>query len=87
MALPEKFKCEIVDWKFVYDLCDGLAEKLRLEYEPEAIVALARGGWFPGRILCDLLGISDLISLKIEHYLGTGLASGKPSFSLCRGEG
>lgn len=78
MALPEKFKCVLADWDGIYSLCDDLAEKVRRKYEPDVIVGLARGGWFPSRILCDLLGISDLVSLKIEHYLGTGLASGKP---------
>lgn len=42
----------------------------RSGYEPDVIIALARGGWFAGRVLCDFLGLDDLTSLKIEHYVG-----------------
>jgi len=37
------------------------------------VVALTRGGWIPGRILCDFIGLHDLVGLKIEHYVGTAL--------------
>jgi uncharacterized protein len=43
------------------------------------IIALARGGWFAGRVLCDFLGLDDLSSLKIEHYVGsTAIDTGEP---------
>jgi hypoxanthine phosphoribosyltransferase len=42
------------------------------DHEPDVVVALARGGWFAGRCLCDFLGLDDLASLKMEHYVGTG---------------
>jgi hypothetical protein len=41
-------------------------------------VALARGGWFAGRCVCDFLGLDDLTSLKMEHYVGTAEKSGEP---------
>jgi hypoxanthine phosphoribosyltransferase len=48
------------------------------EFEPDVVVALARGGWFAGRCLCDFLGLDDLTSLKMEHYVGTAQKSGEP---------
>jgi hypoxanthine phosphoribosyltransferase len=39
---------------------------------------LARGGWFAGRCLCDFLGLDDLTSLKMEHYVGTAEKAGEP---------
>jgi uncharacterized protein len=51
----------------------------RSGYEPDVIIALARGGWFAGRVLCDFLGLDDLSSLKIEHYVGTAaIDTGEP---------
>jgi hypoxanthine phosphoribosyltransferase len=51
----------------------------RSRYEPDVIIALARGGWFAGRVLCDFLGLDDLSSLKIEHYVGTAaIDTGEP---------
>jgi hypoxanthine phosphoribosyltransferase len=41
-------------------------------YTPTTIIGLARGGWVPARLLCDFLGITDLVSLKVEHWLETG---------------
>ncbi len=40
------------------------------EFDPDVVVALARGGWFAGRCICDFLGLDDLTSLKMEHYVG-----------------
>jgi hypothetical protein len=48
------------------------------DFEPDVVVALARGGWFAGRCLCDFLGLDDLTSLKMEHYVGTAQKSGEP---------
>jgi hypoxanthine phosphoribosyltransferase len=72
MVVPEKMKCTVTNWNYIYDLCRNLSSSVvESGYEPDIIVALARGGWFAGRMVCDFLGITDLISLKVEHYVGT----------------
>ena len=78
-GLPDEFKCTITNWEYIYSLCRDVATEVRrAEFEPETVVALARGGWFAGRCLCDFLGLDDLASLKIEHYVGTAEKSGEP---------
>jgi len=68
----DSFKCKVTTWDYIYDLCRDVADQVKeAGFEPDMVVALARGGWFPGRVLCDLLGLDDLESLKIEHYVGT----------------
>ncbi|UPM41769.1 phosphoribosyltransferase [Halocatena salina] len=70
--LPEEFKCTITTWEYIYDLCRDVSHQIReTSFEPDVIVALARGGWFAGRCLCDFIGLDDLASLKMEHYVGT----------------
>lgn len=77
--LPDQFRCELVTWEYVYDRTRLMAEQVRSEeWSPDTVVALARGGWFAGRVVCDLLGIDDLVSLKIEHYVGTGKQADEP---------
>ncbi len=77
-TFPEKFKCLITNWDYMDGLCRKVASQIKEDgFKPEIIVALARGGWFAGRVLCDLLGLSDLTSLKIEHYVGTAAKSGE----------
>lgn len=48
-----------------------LAHKIRASgFAPDLIVAIGRGGFVPGRLLADLLGLMDLAGIRIEHYHG-----------------
>jgi hypoxanthine phosphoribosyltransferase len=69
--MPEMMPCTLVAWDAVYGLCRDVARQLRAADTPiDMIVAIARGGYIPGRLLSDMLGVSDLTSIKIEHYRG-----------------
>ena len=77
--LPDEFKCTITNWEYIYGLCRDVSDDVKAsEFEPDVVVALARGGWFAGRCLCDFLGLDDLTSLKMEHYVGTAQKTGEP---------
>jgi len=77
--LPEQFDCTITNWGYIYGLCRGVSTQVKqAEFEPDVVVALARGGWFAGRCACDFLGLDDLASLKMEHYVGTGRKADEP---------
>jgi len=66
-------KCKILSFSEIYEMMRHLSEKIKSsDYSPTTIIGLARGGWIPARLLCDFLGITDLISLKVEHWLETG---------------
>ncbi|ELZ74762.1 phosphoribosyltransferase-like protein [Haloferax larsenii JCM 13917] len=78
-SLPDEFKCTITNWEYIYGLCRDVSDDVKeSEFEPDVIVALARGGWFAGRCICDFLGLDDLTSLKMEHYVGTAQKSNEP---------
>ncbi|MEM2922316.1 MAG: phosphoribosyltransferase [Candidatus Bathyarchaeia archaeon] len=71
--MSSKMKCKIVTHEEVYSMVRALAEKVKASsYRPATIVGLARGGWVPARLMCDFLGVTDLLSLKVEHWLETG---------------
>ncbi|SFF91084.1 hypothetical protein SAMN04488063_0758 [Halopelagius inordinatus] len=77
--LPDDFNCTITNWEYIYGLCRDVSNAVKAsDFEPDVIVALARGGWFAGRCICDFLGMDDLTSLKMEHYVGTAQKSGEP---------
>ncbi len=62
-------KCLQYTWEDVIKLCEVLAKKIKMSgYKPDVIVAVARGGWIPARILCDYLDVKDLYSVKTEHW-------------------
>jgi len=74
----EGFECEVMDWRLFYDLAKRVAERIRESgYQPDVIVGLARGGWVLARVLCDFLGVKDLLSLKVEHWGITATPDGK----------
>ena len=65
-------QCELVSWENFYQLARGLALTIHKSgYLPDTIIAIARGGVVPGRVLCDFLAIMELASFRIEHYHGT----------------
>ena len=71
--LPEllDMKCIVTSWDYMDMLCRKVAEEIKEDgYSPDIIVALAKGGWFAGNLLCDLLDVSELISVRVEHYKG-----------------
>ena len=62
-------RCELVTWNQVYRLSRRLADAIRDSgFRPDIVVAIARGGFVPARLLCDMLGLYDLVGFRIGHY-------------------
>jgi hypoxanthine phosphoribosyltransferase len=63
--------CEIMSWSSVAKLSHKLALGIQHDsFVPDIVVAIARGGYVPARILCDRLNIYNLTSIRITHYTG-----------------
>ncbi len=61
-----------VTWDDVEAWTLSLAEKiLSSGFRPDAIVAIARGGLCPARILADALDVNLVFSFKVEHWGST----------------
>lgn len=68
-----------LSWEEVQGLCERLAVKIRgAGYSPDLVVAVSRGGFPVGRILCDLLGVEELASVQVRYYVGPGETGRKP---------
>jgi hypothetical protein len=68
-----------LSWEEVQGLCERLAERIReAGCSPDLVVAVSRGGFPVGRILCDLLGVEELASVQVRYYLGPGETGRKP---------
>jgi hypoxanthine phosphoribosyltransferase len=73
----ECFECQVMDWNLFYRLARQVANKIISSgYKPDIIIGLARGGWVLARVLCDLIGVKDLVSLKVEHWGVTATPDG-----------
>ena len=69
--MPEKLRCELVSNETVYDLAWTVAGKVRTSgFAPDLVIAISRGGFTPARVLCDVLGIFNLTSIRVVHYRG-----------------
>ena len=44
---------------------------------PYLIIAIGRGGFVPGRFVCNFLPLNDITSMKIEHYKRAALLQHK----------
>lgn len=63
----------MVSWDEAYQLAKSLANKIkRSGFKPDMVIGVARGGFVPARIVCDILLQKDLTSIRVEHW---GIAS------------
>ena len=64
-----KVRTKLVSWEEVVDWSRELARKIRESgYRPDVVIAVARGGYVPARLLCDFLGIENLLSIQSQHW-------------------
>ena len=60
---------KLVSWDDIVKWSRELAKKVKESgYKPDVIVAVARGGFVPARLLCDFLGVENLLSLQSQHW-------------------
>jgi len=64
-----KVRCKLVSWDEVVEWCRQLSLKIKESgWSPDTIVAIARGGYVPARLLCDFLDIHELLSVQVLHW-------------------
>lgn len=63
---------EVLSLEKTYKLSHRLARHIQADrFHPELVIAIARGGFVPARLLCDYLNIYNLTCIRIAHYTGT----------------
>lgn len=68
MARP-RMRIRIISWEEVSNWCISLAKLIEGSgFKPDVIVASARGGYVPARLLSDLLGVGDILALQVTHW-------------------
>ncbi len=61
---------KLVSWDEIVEWSRGLAEKIESSgWKPDVVVAVARGGYVPARLVCDFLDITDLLSIQSQHWV------------------
>ncbi len=74
----EKFNCWLPTWDELHEKIKDIANKIKKDnYRPDIVIALSRGGFVPARVICDLMIIKDLVSIKVDHWGVTANKDGK----------
>jgi hypoxanthine phosphoribosyltransferase len=67
--MQRSFRVEFVSWGRITNLVHTLANRIHDSgYQPDIVIAIARGGYVPARLLCDHLDSYNLTSMRITHY-------------------
>lgn len=65
----QETKYEFPSWEQISAECRKIAGKTRAAgFKPDVVLALSRGGLVPARMICDLLIVKDLVSIKVDHW-------------------
>lgn len=76
--MAETNKYIYANWVEIHRALSLLASRLRREYNPDVIIAIAKGGLIPSRILGDLLGVKDYGYIGVKFYLSVDKRGEKP---------
>jgi len=73
--MPDLFTVELVSWDYAHALSRNLAKLITVSrFRSELVIAIGRGGFVPARIICDYLLMTNLTTIRIEHW---GMAASK----------
>lgn len=68
----------LVSWEEIVEWSRGLARMIRASgWRPDVVIAVARGGYVPARLLCDFLGVENLLSIQSQHWTEAAKAAEK----------
>lgn len=67
--MKKDFTAKIVSLKEVYQKSHELAQSIMSSSTSfDFVIAIARGGVLPARLICDFLNIHQLTSIQVKHY-------------------
>lgn len=62
-------KIRIISWGEGITLSEELARRVESSgYKPEVVVAISRGGLVPARIISDVLGVDDVVTIGVKYW-------------------
>jgi hypothetical protein len=74
MSLPRgPLRHELLSWADVDRLVDGLVPQIRAAGPFDAMMMVTRGGLVPGGLLCEILGISYVLTAAVEFPIDPGV--------------
>ncbi|MFX1476347.1 MAG: phosphoribosyltransferase [Promethearchaeota archaeon] len=70
--MVKPINCRFVSWQEIVNWTRALSDiVMSSRFKPDLLLAIARSGFVPGRLVSDYTGNTDLYALKVEHWLDT----------------
>ena len=69
-----------LEWTDIEELAEELASQT-IEFKPDVLVGISRGGLVPVRLLSDYLNNPQVAIFRIEFYKGIGKTNDKPEIT------
>jgi len=67
-------------WENIDDVCNKVSDLItKVNYKPEIIISIGRGGLIPSRILSDRLNVSNIYMYNVKLYTGINARKSKPT--------
>jgi hypoxanthine phosphoribosyltransferase len=77
--LVSEISFEVPNWRTIYWMLLRQSRKIfESGFRPDVLVGVCRGGWFPARVLSDLLENPRLATVSAESYVGIEQDRGQP---------
>lgn len=71
-------KYKLLNWSSIHDCVNNIASSVKSDnFVPDYVIAIARGGVVPARLVCDELHLKNFISIKASHWGITASKDGK----------
>ncbi|MEM4482050.1 MAG: phosphoribosyltransferase family protein [Desulfurococcaceae archaeon] len=75
-------KTRYATWIDIHEALGKLSSKVMGEFKPQVLIAIAKGGLLPARIIADILGVDEIGFIEVKLYKSIGIRSEKPYIKL-----
>ncbi|MEZ0394063.1 MAG: phosphoribosyltransferase [Desulfurococcaceae archaeon] len=81
MERPAILKLRFVGWSELHRILAELATRVSETFAPEIVIAIAKGGYVPARLLMDFLGVEELGTVGAKFYKAPGTTKERPTIT------
>lgn len=71
-------RLKYISWKEIIEITVELALEISKKYRPDVIIAIAKGGLIPARIMLDFLNVDEIGIVEVKFYKSIGTTAEKP---------
>ena len=67
-----------ISWSDIVEISAKLSHEVSKKFRPDVVVAIAKGGLIPARIVLEFLGVDEVGFVEVKFYKSIGVTVEKP---------